>query len=135
MAKLLEFIRDWLHDRSTRKWEHRNYCKSCELLREQLAREIFEKDQLLKRFVFIQSPETIQGNTEVPQPVLSRIVPWRVQRELLEAEDRAKAATIRRQQADREKAVEEAKRRTESSEPIEANQISVAELEKELGVI
>jgi len=123
--KLLEFIRNWMNTR----WERKSYCKSCEILKEQLALANHDKRVLMERFV-LTKPEMPAILTETPQAIQPKIVPWRVQRELLEAEDRAKAATIRRQQEDAKKA----NKTGELSDTVENHSISVSELEKELGV-
>src|SRR5262245_56202632 len=118
MQKLLEFFKDWLNTR----WERKNYCKSCEILRIELDSVKYERKLLLDKFVLV----TQHSETVVPdsiEAIKPKMIPWRVQRELLEAEDRAKAQAIRRQQEDLEKA-----------KVIESNSLSVAELEKELGV-
>ena len=117
MARLLDFLREWVDIRR----ESKSYCKSCETLKEQLIISNHEKQQLLSRFVLIK-PETPQEPIEAPQAIQPKMIPWRVQRELLEAEDRAKALAIRRQQEDLDKA----KSVSERSE--------ITELEKELGV-
>jgi len=115
MGSILEFIRNYLDLRR----ESRSYCKGCEILREQLTITNFEKKQLLDRFVLVSAP-TPSPETIVPEPIAPKMVPWRVKRELLEAEDRAKAQAIRRQKEDVAKA--------------SASEISVAELEKELAI-
>ena len=123
MGKLLDFVRDWLDMRR----ESRNYCKSCELLQRALEAETLEKRQLLQKFVYteVSTPTAV---VNAPEPMLPKIVPWHIKRQMLEAEDREKAATIRR--------LEEEKRQANKnkSESIESNSISIEELEKELGV-
>ena len=121
---ILDFFREYINIRR----ESKSYCKSCEILREQLAREIYEKQRLLDKFVLIQSaPVEIPSSS--PEPIIPKIVPWRVQRELLEAEDRSKAAIIRKQKEEAEHA-----KKAASGEPIEIKEISISELEKELAI-
>jgi len=115
MEKSLAFIREIINSR----FERRIYCKSCDILREELAQERKEKRALLDRFVFKEVPQSAIIN-DTPQPITSRVVPWKIQRELLEAEDRAKAATIRRAREEQEK--------------LKLDEVSVAQLEKELGL-
>src|SRR5262245_8107268 len=113
---IITFLRDWYDLRR----ESRGYCKSCDILREQLAREVAEKKELLNKFVFISvsPPAHIESMHE---PVLPKTVTWRVQRELLESEDRAKAATIRRT-------------REEAEQASKTTELSIAQLEKELEI-
>jgi len=94
-------------------------------LKEQLIISNHEKQQLLNKFVLVKV-ETAHIEPGVPEPIVPKMVPWRVQRELLESEDRAKALAIRRQQEDLKKANETIENKS--------NSLSVAELEKELGV-
>lgn len=129
MEKLLAFIKSWLDE----KWERKSYCKTCEVLRSQLDREIFEKQQLLNRFVLIEKTPAVVSES-APMPVMPKIVPWRVQRELLEQEDRAKAQAMRRHQEDVAKASVAKSDEMKKNEPIENGSISISELEKELGV-
>src|SRR5215813_14986389 len=92
MEKLLSFIREYLNTR----WERKQFCKSCELLKTELDRANFEKKQLMDKFVLISVPPVMRDEP-VSQPLMPKNVPWKIKRELLEAEDRAKAAALRRQ--------------------------------------
>jgi hypothetical protein len=128
---VIAFLRNWYEFRR----ETKDYCKSCETYKEQLALANFEKKQLLERVLRVpeaKSPDPIQ--VPGPTPIMPRIVPYRVQRQMLEAEDRAKAATIRRQQEDENLAKQQAAKNVNSTQPIEENAISIEQLEKELGV-
>lgn len=127
MVKLLDFIREWMDIRR----ESKAYCKSCEVLREQLGVVNFEKKQLLDKFVLIQSaPSTVIEKT--PEAIMPQVIPWHIQRQMLIQEDRAKAATIRRQEEEARKAKESAE--ANKDKPIESKAISVEELEKELAI-
>lgn len=119
MERLLDFLREWYDIKRERK----AYCKSCETLREQLALANHEKKQLLEHFLN-PTVTTSAPPVSLPEPITPKIVPWHIKRQMLEAEDRAKAAVIRKQKEDEELA----KKRAPSAE------ISVEELEKELGV-
>jgi hypothetical protein len=70
--------------------------------------------------------------TEAPQPILPKVVPWKVQREMLVAEDRQKARIMREQELEIQKASQAVKKDT--SKPIEEGAISVEQLEKELNI-
>lgn len=68
-------------------------CENCEVLKEILAAERYDKQQLLKKLLAepakeVESVEPI----EITRP---KIMPWRVKRQLLEAEDRKKAELLR----------------------------------------
>lgn len=85
--KLLDWYKDW-HD-------FYYSCKSCETLREQLSIANEEKRQLL---VTLQSyhkkPEAEVPLEPTEQRPIGRKIPWKVQRELMEAEDREKARIL-----------------------------------------
>jgi len=104
MVKFYDFIIRLIEIRRARK----EYCRSCETLRLELQRTNVEKQRLLDQFVFTHRA----GPSEDNKPLVPNMIPWKVKREMLEQEDRAKAATMRR--------IEEDKK--------------MAELEKELGV-
>ena len=129
---VLEFIREYLDIRR----DSASYCKSCETYKEQLAVTNHEKKILLEQI--LHKPEPVKVEREVaPQAIMPKIVPWHIQRQMLEAEDRAKAAVIRRQEEEAKHAQTMAaqNRSTDSTNKIiQSNEISVKELEKELGV-
>lgn len=112
---ILEFIREYLDIRR----ESRSYCKSCEVLREQLSVVNFEKKQLMDNLLV--KPAPVQVEHVQPEPIAPKMVPWHIKRQMLEEQDRALAATIRRQKEDAAKAVSN-------------SEISVEELEKELAI-
>jgi len=126
---VIAFLREWYEFRRDTK----DYCKSCETYKEQLSLANFEKKQLLERLLHVpETKSTEPAQIQGPAPIMPRIVPYRVQRQMLEQEDRAKAATIRRQQEDARIAKEQATKNPDR--PIEENAISIEQLEKELGV-
>lgn len=73
-------------------------CETCEVLREQLARVISERNELLNKL--INKPEPIEPPIDKAQlkPIVPRHIPWPVRRQLLEAEDR-EAARLAREKA------------------------------------
>jgi hypothetical protein len=94
-------------------------CPVCEVLREQLAHERYEKEQLLK-YILEPQPNLNSVSSGVadenePEPIRPRVIPWKVRREMLEAEDREKARILAKQKDEQAKAI--------------------AELEKNLGVV
>lgn len=103
------------------QWREVRRCESCETLREQLAIANGDRERLLKAILdankpvaAVSEPET---HSETIAPILPKNVPWRVRREMLENEDRAKAEILRKKEL-------EIKEATKSTE----------ELEKELGI-
>lgn len=91
-----------------------------EVLRSLLEAEKFKNEKLLQQILDLTAPKVqpvVREEQKIAQPVrTSNFVPWSVKRQLLEAEDRATAKTLReKQEAD-------------------AKIKSVEELEKELGV-
>lgn len=126
MVGLLEFIREWIDIRR----ESKNYCRSCETLREQLNMANHEKKVLLERLI---NPPMVVSDApplEIPSPIIPKIIPWAVKKQMLEQEDRAKAAAIRKVEEDRKKA-EEFKQKNPSKQSAE---LSIEELEKELAI-
>lgn len=115
---ILGLLREWLEIRQDRK----DHCKSCDILQEQLVRALDRETRLL---AMMNKPEpTVSREVVIPQPIQSKQVPWHIKRQLLEAEDRVKAQTMR-----------EAASAEVSKKPItEVSEISVGELEKELGI-
>jgi len=130
MGGILEFIREWADIRR----ESKSYCKSCETLKEQLNQVNHEKRMLLEQFLHPVTKETVQMMPESPKPIMPNIVPWSVKKQMLEQEDRAKAATLRRMEEDKKRAEAVANSRNKTTGPIEESGISVEELERELGV-
>ena len=92
------------------------HCKNCDTLRDLLEIEKFEKRELLKHLLHEPPAPEVVKYEGTPQEVRPKTISWRVRREMLEQEDRVKAQTIQRQQAEEKSAK------------------SVDELEKELGV-
>lgn len=85
-------------------------CKTCNVLREQLARSERERSELLQKILDRDKPPSEPAVMEEIRPIQPRIIPWSVRQQMLEAEDRKKAQIMR------EKAKE------------------IAELESELGI-
>jgi|SRR5215831_12333827 len=86
-------------------------CDTCEVLRTQLEKSEVERKELLHLLLKKDQPVEPVTQPEVLEPILPKFVPWRVRQQMLEAEDRKKAAQLR---ADKEK--------------------EIASLEKELGI-
>lgn len=84
-------------------------CPTCEVLKEQLTHERFEKERLLK---YILEPKSamepaIPIEQEQPETIQPRIIPWHVRKQMLEIEDRKKVELLRQSQAERQQAIEE----------------------------
>jgi hypothetical protein len=75
-------------------------CASCEALRDQLVHERHEKNLLLQKVFELSSPKEegpfIHKEPEELKPITPRTMPWRVRQQMLEAEDRKKAETLRK---------------------------------------
>lgn len=117
-------IVNWLHHIFNPHCPHckeDKQCMNCDLLRQLLAEERFEKNRLLA--IIAPSPSTDIGRTE-PAPAIPikqpNFVPWRIRQQMLEADDRRKAQIV----ADKEKEIKETSLKIESIEDIE----------KELGI-
>lgn len=74
--------------------ERNKICPSCETLKEIIATERFEKKQLLDKLT-LEKPPVMEEPPANMTPIQSRMIPWRVKRQLLEAEDRKKAELLR----------------------------------------
>ncbi len=85
-------------------------CETCEILREQLHQSEAERRELLHRLLDKDNPEPSPVEKEEPIPIQPAYTPWRVRREMLEAEDRKQAQLIKQRSKE------------------------ISELEKELGV-
>jgi hypothetical protein len=117
------------------KWLHRllhphcdechydSECKSCEILKQQLAIANEEKRQLLSLVIAANQPEQEVTHQPTPELVRPKHIPWKVQRQMLEAEDREAARLMR-----------EAQVRAAGLNVTVGGQQSIEELEKELGV-
>jgi hypothetical protein len=118
---LLDWYKQWLDLRIEHKEkqlmlnkEIEKPCDSCETLKEQLSIANHEREKLLARIM--EKPEPIP-NVPLAPVTMPRMVPWNVRRQMLEAEDRARA-----------KAIKEAAK----ADTPEINKKSVEELEKEM---
>lgn len=110
----------WLHHLITphcihcqQEAEEQRVCRSCESLKEQIAFERAERQQLLNQIMSLtQRPVETAAPMQNPQE-LPKAITWRVRKHMLEAEDRAAAELLRKKQRE---------------DP------EIAKLEKELGV-
>jgi hypothetical protein len=120
---VLGFISEWYAIRRDKK----NYCKSCEILKEQLLASNQRERALLTTIESLNKPETIIKEVETPKqpvPIMPKHQMWAQKRAILEAEDRVKAAALR-------KLAEQEEHRSTGERSIE---LSVEELEKELAI-
>lgn len=75
-------------------------CASCEILKMQLGIVNNEKERLLQTVLSLTQPKVESAPVMIqPQELKRRAIPWNVQRQMLEAEDR-KAAQVMAQQAE-----------------------------------
>lgn len=109
---------DWLRRILGPPLETEYKCETCEVLKEQITHERYEKERLLK-YILETPPERthVERNNEMeePEPIKPKIIPWNIQRQMLEAEDRKQAQLLREQKENTAQAI--------------------AELEKNLGVV
>lgn len=86
-------------------------CLSCETLRDQLARVNEEKKLLLESILESVKPkvEAVPPEIKIEKP---SFIPWRVKKEMLEAEDREKARLLKNKQ----------------------NELTIEDLEKEMDI-
>lgn len=100
-----------------------DHCESCDTLRTLLAESNRERKDLLHKLLDRDKsdPPTVAASIEDFQPITPQYQPWRVRRQMMEAEDRQKSRLL----ADKAKEMDEAKKQQDPK--IEA-------LEQELGV-
>jgi len=111
--------------------EDASICKACEVLRTQLEAANSEKRQLLSMLLPKQKEEAVD-NTIKPEPIRTgQHVSFNIRRQMLEAEDRHKAALLIKSQKEIAEVPRDASIKTTISIP---QSQSVEELEKELGV-
>lgn len=139
---------NWLHhilephcpDCKEEKQENK-VCYSCETLKSLLDTANYEKTQLLNALLAARNPTPLaKEEVVIPQAIPPRNLHWNARRQLLEAEDRKKAALLR------EKEEESKKLRVAADIPRAASggvavtlpntstEESIANLEKELGI-
>lgn len=121
---ILGLLREYLEIRQDRK----DHCKSCLILQEQLTNALSRETRLLASLTSKPEPVPVIQQ-EAPQPLQTgKTIPWHIKRQLLEAEDRAKALALR--DLAMANTVNPA-----ATQPVEMNtSIQVDELEKELGI-
>ena len=73
--------------------EESKVCKSCEVLKEQLASVTHQNKQLMDRL--LNPPVQIESSKPPIEITPPRNIPWNVRRQMLEAEDREKAKLMR----------------------------------------
>jgi hypothetical protein len=125
--------------------EENKVCQSCETVKMQLAIVNAEKRQLLELIVSLTKPAEIQA----PSPQIgekesvTKLMSWRVQRQMLEAEDRKKAqilAEFKKSSVDAQKAAQVANPISVhlpvniESKSLDDRTQSIEQLEKELGI-
>lgn len=71
-------------------------CESCEYLKA----EIEKKDQLVKELIdkLTDKPTETISTEQKQEPIVPRFTPWRVRRQMMEAEDRVRAQKMRENQ-------------------------------------
>lgn len=90
---------NWLHHLFNPHCEHcyaEKQCSNCETLKTLLESERYEKGKLVQQIIEITKPqvETVLAPKLSAEESKPQIVSWRVKRDLLESEDRAKAKII-----------------------------------------
>lgn len=102
--------------------QENSICQTCEVLTTQLARSNVEKDNLLSQIERMANPSVpAEVPVETPEPLKPRVIPWAVQRNIMEAEDRHKAKLMRDAIADEK----DGKKKSEQS---------IEDLEREVGI-
>ncbi len=97
-------IKDWIHHlinphclHCQEIREENLVCKSCEILKQQLEIANYEKKQLLDSIVNSLRPREETAKEINYEAVRPKMTAWKVQRQMLEAEDRERARILREQ--------------------------------------
>jgi hypothetical protein len=99
LHKLLHPHCDQCHDEEVERLEREResrICNSCEMLRNQIQLLHEERDKLLDRLLnppIQKEPEIDTSQVKLAMP--SRFTPWKVKRQMLEAEDRKAASLLK----------------------------------------
>ena len=115
----------WLHHILDPHCEECNRCQTCEVLKEQLAAERILNKTLLDKLTQ-EDVRVEQQVPPVPPSAMPRQIPWRVQRQMLEADDR-KAAALKLQK-------EQELKHIPVVGPNTIDSVEIDELEKEIGI-
>lgn len=107
---MFNWYREWLQiryeaqERALKLKQDLSVCQSCEVLKTALDRANYEKEQLLIRLT--QKPEVVEKDPPVLTQLPPKNIPWRVRQQMLEAEDRAAAAALKKQKVESTAALE-----------------------------
>lgn len=93
-------------------------CPNCELLKQILEQERFERKEMLNVIIESNKPKTEYVPVQTPQEFKPKVVSWRVRQAALEQEDRIKAALLKNKTKEMKDA-----------------QVDVSDLEQEMGII
>lgn len=91
---LLNWYRDWLELR--REYKKEKVCETCETLKIQVEQLRYDNGKLMDRI--LEKPNTVT-EPRIPDnitPILPRNKPWKVIQQSLEAQDRVRAAQLRK---------------------------------------
>lgn len=94
---MFKWLREYLEIRAEFAQSQRRPCESCDVLRMEVERLRIDNSRLLDRILEKPTPtvEPIRNDNQ-PVPLGKHIVqPWRVRQQMLEAEDRVRAAALR----------------------------------------
>lgn len=94
---IIEFFREFFQLVNERTFEKRR-CPFCEELKQILNQERQEKRKLLD-FIIDSEKEVPKELPKEIQPIQPKMIPWRIRREMLEAEDRKQAQLMRETEA------------------------------------
>lgn len=99
MNRIVKFFHELRHPHCEHCREEREdseYCDSCETYRIQLERVNYEKNELLSKLLELTNP-TKEVIEQKPIPITPpRTLAWAAQRQKLEADDRRKAAELKK---------------------------------------
>lgn len=115
----------WLHHILDPHCEECNRCPTCEVLKEQVETERIFNKVLLDKLTEKNIP-TVPLTEPIPPSAMPHTIPWRVKRQMLEADDR-KAAALKIQK-------EQELRHIPKVGPNTIDDVRVEELEKEVGI-
>ncbi len=121
---LLNWYKEYLEIRYEKqaRIKELQFCQACDTLKLELAVANEERKYLIEKITADkQIPEAIKNEVSNLKPVLPSRINWNVRRQMLESEDRARAQILKKREDSNPK-----------SNP--DRELTVRELEKELGV-
>lgn len=111
----MNYLGKWFHQLINPHCDYCVDCVSCKVLKEQLELANIEKTKLLNALLAVTNPPVKEEiiPTEIKRELSPKNIPWRIKRQMLEEEDRARAKIMNNVNKDINKANEELEKELE----------------------